>query len=117
EPGQLRELTIEEVDLLRQVAEGKLKPRRLKIEAMIPKEAGRGADSRPAKRGSWRPSDARPSRPQGKGRPEHGRSGEFRRREEPQRGGSDFPRRAEPQRDRGEEFRPRKEEGFAPRGG
>lgn len=49
EPGKLRELTLEEVDLLRQVSEGKLKPRRLKSEAMLPKEAGRAAEARPAK--------------------------------------------------------------------
>ncbi|MGH9588839.1 MAG: pseudouridine synthase, partial [Terracidiphilus sp.] len=82
EPGKLRELTLEEVDVLRQAAEGKLKPRRLKTEAMLPKEAGRAAESRPAKRGSWRPPDVRSGTPHGKSGPERGRGDNFRRRGE-----------------------------------
>ena len=49
EPGQVRELTLAEVDVLRQTAEGRLKPRRVRTEAMLPREAGRTAEARPAK--------------------------------------------------------------------
>lgn len=44
EPGQSRELSAEEMNALRLTAEGKLKPRRLKLNAMLPKEAGRSAE-------------------------------------------------------------------------
>ena len=51
EPGQFRELSDEEVTALRLTAEGKLKPRRPKSLAMVPKEAGRAAaGSRPGAR-------------------------------------------------------------------
>ncbi len=43
EPGQFRELSDEEVTALRLTAEGKLKPRRPKSLAMVPKEAGSAA--------------------------------------------------------------------------
>lgn len=46
EPGQFRELSAEELNALRLTAEGKLKPRRMKLNAMLPKEAGRSAESR-----------------------------------------------------------------------
>ncbi len=46
EPGRFRELTAEEVNALRLTAEGKLKPRRPKSSAMLPKEAGRSAEGR-----------------------------------------------------------------------
>ena len=82
EPGKLRELTQEEVDALRQVAEGKLKPRRLKTELMLPKDAGRTTESRLPRKGNWRSSDARSGKPNAKSRPERGRSDEFRRRGE-----------------------------------
>ncbi len=51
EPGKLRELTPDEVKALRLTAEGKIKPRRLKVDISLPKDAGRN----PAKRGgkSW----------------------------------------------------------------
>jgi 23S rRNA pseudouridine2605 synthase len=41
DPGKLRELDPQEVSALRLTAEGKLKPRRMKTTAMLPKEAGR----------------------------------------------------------------------------
>jgi 23S rRNA pseudouridine2605 synthase len=44
EPGKFRELSAEELNALRLTAEGKLKPRRLKLNAMLPKEAGRSAE-------------------------------------------------------------------------
>jgi 23S rRNA pseudouridine2605 synthase len=56
EPGKLRELTPEEVKALRLTAEGKIKPRRLKVDISLPKDAGRA----PAKRGErpWRDKPA-----------------------------------------------------------
>ncbi len=84
EPGQVRELTLAEVDVLRQAAEGKLKPRRIRTEAMLPREAGRTAETRPAK--------------------PHGKHGHARDEE------ADF-RRRPPQRFRDQE-RPRASEGF-----
>ncbi len=53
EPGKLRELTLDEVRLLRLTAEGKMKPRRVRVDISLPKEAGRT----PGKRGE------RPGRP------------------------------------------------------
>ncbi len=44
EPGKFRELSAEELNALRLTAEGKLKPRRPKSNAMLPKEAGRSAE-------------------------------------------------------------------------
>jgi 23S rRNA pseudouridine2605 synthase len=46
EPGKLRELDPQEVSALRLTAEGKLKPRRMKTTAMLPKEAGRNVEER-----------------------------------------------------------------------
>jgi len=85
EPGQLRELEADEVAALRLAAEGKLKPRRVKSAAMLPKEAGRpaeqsGRDRRPGNRhagkpaaGAGKPFQTRqqtPSRPEWKPRRE-----------------------------------------------
>lgn len=68
EPGKLRELTPDEVTALRLTAEGKLKPRRVKTEAMLPKEAGRSVGARPerpfAKHGRQR-AEEREFRPRG----------------------------------------------------
>ena len=100
-PGKLRELSLEEVDALRQTAEGKLKPPRLKTEAMLPKEAGRAAESRPAKRQGWRPSAAHPAKSLRRGQPERG-------------GQQDFGRRGE-QRSGAGGFRGQKQESFRPR--
>ena len=60
EPGKLRELTIGEVEALRLTAEGKLKPRPLKTDAMLPKEAGRSVEARA--RNSHRPAESRAAR-------------------------------------------------------
>ncbi len=57
EPGKLRELTADEVNALRLTAEGKMKPRRMRVDISLPKEAGRA----PAKRGekpAWRDKPA-----------------------------------------------------------
>ena len=61
EPGKLRELSADEVAVLRLTAEGKLKPRRVKTQAMLPKEAGRTVGRGPEKpyfkRGQSRPQE------------------------------------------------------------
>src|SRR5579863_7661509 len=59
EPGKLRELSAEEVKALRLTAEGKFKPRRLKVDISLPKDAGKT----PGKRGDggarpWRDKPA-----------------------------------------------------------
>lgn len=78
EPGKLRELTPDEVDALRLTAEGKLKPRRVRAEAMLPKEAGRSTEERTRKQErGWR-GERRPAKPFMKRGPEK----EFRRRSE-----------------------------------
>ncbi|MGA9060606.1 MAG: pseudouridine synthase [Terracidiphilus sp.] len=46
EPGKLRELTADEVNALRLTAEGKMKPRRVHADRMLPKEAGQAAEKR-----------------------------------------------------------------------
>ena len=133
EPGNFRELTPEELTALRLTAEGKMKPRRLKAALMLPKDAGKPAEEREAKRGNRKPfSDRAGRQPQrefrrdGKpdfkprfagGRPE--RSGErpqfsrpqgnrpqFSRSEGEGRGGS---RQFGPPRGQGRPFRERKE--------
>jgi 23S rRNA pseudouridine2605 synthase len=67
EPGKVRELTEAEVNALRLTAEGKMKPRRTKLDISLPKEAGRkkqGPRDRGNKgtrdRGFERPSGERP---------------------------------------------------------
>jgi 23S rRNA pseudouridine2605 synthase len=51
EPGKMRELSPDEVNVLRLAAEGKLKPRRLHADRLLPKDAGRAAEDRPQKHG------------------------------------------------------------------
>jgi 23S rRNA pseudouridine2605 synthase len=46
EPGKMRELAEDEVNVLRLTAEGKMKPRRAKIEKLLPREAGLSAEKR-----------------------------------------------------------------------
>ena len=46
EPGNMRELSEDEVNALRLTAEGKMRPRRPKVEKMLPKEAGVAAEKR-----------------------------------------------------------------------
>jgi 23S rRNA pseudouridine2605 synthase len=57
EPGHARELTADEVNALRLTAEGKLKPKRPRTSAMLPKEAGRPAEE-------WQERRGRGARPQ-----------------------------------------------------
>jgi 23S rRNA pseudouridine2605 synthase len=56
EPGKVRELTADEVKALRLTAEGKIKPRRMRVDISLPKDAGRA----PGKRGArpWRDKPA-----------------------------------------------------------
>jgi 23S rRNA pseudouridine2605 synthase len=56
EPGKVRELTEAEVNALRLTAEGKMKPRRAKLDISLPKEAGRGAGKR-GERTQWKPRE------------------------------------------------------------
>lgn len=46
EPGKVRELRADEVNALRMTAEGKMKPRRMRVDVMLPKEAGLAAGKR-----------------------------------------------------------------------
>jgi 23S rRNA pseudouridine2605 synthase len=55
EPGQLRELDEQELNLLRLAADGKWKPKRAKVASLLPKEAGRSVDHEAAKRGGKPP--------------------------------------------------------------
>jgi 23S rRNA pseudouridine2605 synthase len=59
EPGNMRELSEDEVNALRLTAEGKMKPRPIKVAKMLPKEAGRAAEKRDRPRD--RKFDRRPS--------------------------------------------------------
>jgi 23S rRNA pseudouridine2605 synthase len=111
EPGKLRELDAEELAALRLTAEGKMKPRRMKTTAMLPKEARRPAGQRlerptdrggkSARYGQNRPTRAATSRPYGD-RPAAARgTSDFRPRKT---FGADKPFR--PARPAGGEFRP-----------
>ena len=65
EPGKLRELSLEEVKALRLTAEGKLKPKRMKVERIPPAKARRAVEKRVERRGSReeRPRRQRDDRP------------------------------------------------------
>jgi 23S rRNA pseudouridine2605 synthase len=54
EPGKLRELTPDEITALRMTAEGKMKPRHVNADRMLPVDAGRTAEKRAEKRGGYR---------------------------------------------------------------
>lgn len=117
EPGKLRELDPEELAALRQAAEGKLKPRRLKTTRLLPKEAGRAVSHEPEARSRWqggrgrKPFQQRREAPQtpkrdvreqtAEGRPERrtfgGKPGvkPFRREERPEATGTETGRRRE----------------------
>jgi 23S rRNA pseudouridine2605 synthase len=64
EPGNMRELSEDEVNVLRLTAEGKMKPRRAKFAKMLPKQAGLAAEKRdqPRDRKFDRRPDARQER-------------------------------------------------------
>jgi 23S rRNA pseudouridine2605 synthase len=66
EPGKLRELTLDEVRLLRLTAEGKMKPKHMKVDRIPPAEARRAPEKRGA--GEERPRRQRDDRrPQSSG--------------------------------------------------
>jgi len=69
EPGKMRELTHEEVQRLHLAAEGKLKPKRVRASAMLPKEAGRTVDPEAGRRRGERPAGAQNRRPNAGGPP------------------------------------------------
>jgi 23S rRNA pseudouridine2605 synthase len=73
EPGNMRELSEDEVNALRLTAEGKMKPRRPKLAKMLPKEAGVRAEKRdwPKGRGFDRPG--RSERPEFRSAPRQDR--------------------------------------------
>ena len=72
EPGKLRELTLDEVNELRLTAEGKLKPKRMKVERIPPAKARRATDQRVERMGA---REERPRQQEFRGRSES-RSGE-----------------------------------------
>ena len=120
EPGKMRELDAEEVAALRLTAEGKLKPRRFKTSKLVPKEAVRPAEQRPARPadrgadrggkparyGQDRPSRPQTARPYGDRPAAPSGEGDFRPRKT---FGADKPFRAA--RPAGGEFRPAAERG------
>jgi 23S rRNA pseudouridine2605 synthase len=63
DPGAIRELTAEELDLLRRAAEGKLKSRKIDFGVLLPKEAGRSVDHEAAKERTKRPYSAMINKP------------------------------------------------------
>ena len=131
EPGKMRELRPEEVEALRLTAEGRMKPQRMKLDRMLPKEAGTSAEQREARRGNrgagWRGADARPYKDRSQGRfdrpPEQRRRDQGRDRERfgrpgrfPQQGaGGDRPREQREAQEPRKEWQPRDRE-FRPRG-
>ena len=84
EPGKVRELTPEEVNALRLTVEGKMKPRRPKTWAMLPKDAGKPAEAR----AEFRPERRGPAQARHEGR---GGRGEGRFRQQGERGGAARP--------------------------
>jgi 23S rRNA pseudouridine2605 synthase len=80
EPGKLRELTADEVEALRLTAEGKLKPRRVRTEAMLPKDAGRSSEARTQKRTGGQSGEGRPAKPFPRGESQRGADTAGRRR-------------------------------------
>jgi 23S rRNA pseudouridine2605 synthase len=91
EPGKLRELSLEEVKALRLTAEGKLKPKRLRVDRIPPAEAGRAPEKRAERRGAredrprWQrdeqptKTEGQPRKPEFRGRKDSEfRSGQFR---------------------------------------
>jgi 23S rRNA pseudouridine2605 synthase len=55
DPGTTRELSAEEVDLLRRAAQGKYRSRKIDFSVLLPKEAGRTVDHEAAKERAMRP--------------------------------------------------------------
>ncbi len=66
EPGKMRELSADEVNALRLTAEGRIKPRRVNLDRVLPKEAGIATEKHFEKR-SVRGGGKRFDRPVGRG--------------------------------------------------
>jgi 23S rRNA pseudouridine2605 synthase len=73
EPGNMRELTEDEVNALRLTAEGKMKPRRIKVAKMLPKEAGVAAEKRDRPKGRSFDRPVRSERPEFRSAPRQDR--------------------------------------------
>jgi 23S rRNA pseudouridine2605 synthase len=65
EPGKLRELTADEVKALRLTAEGEIKPRRMRVDISLPKDAGRPSGKRGERPWREKPAGKRFDGPQG----------------------------------------------------
>ncbi|HWG21369.1 MAG TPA: pseudouridine synthase [Terracidiphilus sp.] len=91
EPGQMRELDSQELDLLRRAAEGKWKPKPIKAAGMLPREAGRAVDFEAGKRRGGKPF-----------RPAENRRGEERPYPAQDRGRGGQQQRPYPAQDRGQ---------------
>ena len=112
EPGNMRELTEDEVNALRLTAEGKMKPRRIKSEQMLPKEAGLAAEKRdqPRNRRFDRPPGRSFDRPPSRSFDRPGRPvGHNDRRPESPSARSEKPRWKQDERGPEREWQPRSE--------
>ena len=107
EPGKMRELTADEVDALRKTAEGRMKPRRVRVDRVLPKEAGIPAEKR-ARFTGRNAASSRIARPAG-------RLGENEKREKKPWGRTDQPRGPREDQPQKKEWRPRVRE-FPERG-
>jgi 23S rRNA pseudouridine2605 synthase len=108
EPGQVRELDAQELNLLRLAADGKWKPKKIKSIAMLPKEPGRTVGPEAVKKGAKRPASPATGLRRGGDRPLRQN-----RPERPVEGRED---RRPPGRPQNRGFAPRREDGgFAPR--
>ncbi len=90
EPGKVRELSEDEVKALRLTAEGKMKPRRTKLDISLPKAKGRGPGTRDEKT-QWKPREGSARRSEGRGSERGGERPRFDKRAGgPPRSGSGF---------------------------
>jgi 23S rRNA pseudouridine2605 synthase len=108
EPGKMRELTADEVDALRRTAEGRMKPRQVRVDRVLPKEAGIPAEKRARFAGSRSAPSSRFARPAG-------RFGEKEQREKKPWGRADQPRGPREDLAQKKEWQPRDRE-FRERG-
>jgi 23S rRNA pseudouridine2605 synthase len=110
EPGNLRELDPQELNLLRLAADGKWKPKRIKSTAMLPKEAGRTVNPEATKTRPGKPYLPAPGRGPDRGQDRV----EARRRPEGRAGGPG--RGPVPSAGEASQERPRfQDRGFTPR--
>jgi 23S rRNA pseudouridine2605 synthase len=108
EPGQVRELDAQELNLLRLAADGKWKPKKIKTSSILAKEAGRTVGPEGGQKDAKRPGSPATDLRRGGDRP-------F-RQNRPQRPVEGREDRRPPGRSQNRGFAPRREEGgFAPR--